>query len=303
VASLTEWTREAGAEPIPGYRLVEPLGRGGFGEVWKCEVPGGLVKAVKFVGASSGEGLAASAVAQELNALQSVKSIRHPFILSLDRVEVIDGVLVIIMELADKSLNALLEEYQTQGQGGVPRDELLGYLLEAAEALDQMNFGHGLQHLDIKPHNLFLVSNHVKVADFGLVHHLGEAEGGGSPQRRAPVRLAGDPPRHLSRHSDQYSLAIVYQQLLTGTVPFWHQNPYQLRWAAAPAASRRPARPPPPRRRPGRRARPPPPAAAAAAPAGPTSGCCARDRAAGPGCPARGRHRRDRRGPGGAGAR
>jgi serine/threonine protein kinase len=232
LSAISEWTREAGQEPIPGYRLVEPLGRGGFGEVWKCEVPGGLMKAVKFVGAGSGAGGGTSAADQELEALQRVKAIRHPFILSLDRVEIVEGVLVIVMELADKSLHALQADAQGLGQSGIPREELLGYLLEAAEALDWMNFGHGLQHLDIKPHNLFLVSNHVKVADFGLVHSLGEAECGGTPQRRGGVTPLYASPEilrgSLSRHSDQYSLAIVYQQLLTGTVPFWHQNPYQL---------------------------------------------------------------------------
>lgn len=233
MAQVNEWARTAGQEPIPGYRLVEPLGRGGFGEVWKCEVPGGLFKAMKFVSDLQQEKPGAtSAAAQELESLQRVKAIRHPFLLSMDRVEVVDGDLVIVMELADKSLHNLQVEYQGQNLPGVPRDELLGYLAEAAEVLDWMNFTHNLQHLDIKPHNLFVVTNHVKIADFGLVHSLGEADSGHAPQRRggvtplyaAPEILRGT----LSRHSDQYSLAIVYQQLLTGTVPFWHANAYQL---------------------------------------------------------------------------
>ncbi len=221
--------REAGAEPIPGYRLVEPLGQGGFGEVWKCEAPGGLFKAIKFVG--HGED-GASPAEQELAALQRVKTIRHPFILSLERIEVIEGVLVILMELADRSLHAVHEDQRAQGQPGIPRDELLAYLIEAAEALDQMNFEHGLQHLDVKPHNLFVVSNHIKVADFGLVHSLGSAEGDSAPRRNGGVTPLYASPEilrgTLSRHSDQYSLAIVYQQLLSGTVPFWDETVHQL---------------------------------------------------------------------------
>ncbi len=229
LSPLPKWACEPGAQPIPGYRLIEPLGRGGFGEVWKCEAPGGLFKAVKFVPNPDDPDGAAN---QEREALQRVKTIRHPFILSLDRVEVVDGVLVIVMELADKSLYSLLGHYQGENLLGIPREELLGYLLEAAEALDWMNFQHGLQHLDIKPHNLFLVSNHLKVADFGLVDRLSDVErshptqrqGGITPLYVSPELLRGT----VSRHCDQYSLAIVYQQLLTGTVPFWHQNMYQL---------------------------------------------------------------------------
>src|SRR5262245_20964730 len=163
------------AEPVPGYRLLAPLGRGGFGEVWKCEAPGGLFKAIKFVEGPQGPLDDEAPAEEELQAIERVKAIRHPFLLSMDRVERVGGELVVVMELADRNLGDRLNECLRRGLPGVPRDELIGYLLEAAEALDLLNFQYGLQHLDIKPQNLFLVSNHVKVADFGLVNTLGRA--------------------------------------------------------------------------------------------------------------------------------
>src|SRR5258708_36502894 len=91
---------------------------------------------------------------------------------------------------------------------------------EAAEALDLMNGQYNLQHLDIKPQNLFLVYNHIKVADFGLVKDFegkrGTITGGITPVYAAPETFDG----WVSRNSDQYSLAIVYQELLTGQRPF-----------------------------------------------------------------------------------
>jgi serine/threonine protein kinase len=225
------WSRQAGAEPLPGYRLLAPLGKGGFGEVWKCEAPGGLLKAIKFIGASDPLDFGDSAAADlELQSLQRIKAIRHPFLLSLERVEISAGVLLIVMELADRSLGALQADYQDRGQPGIPRAELLRYLLEAAEALDVINFEHGLQHLDVKPDNLFLVGKHIKVADFGLVHSLGEEgqgltprHGGFTPRYAAPEIWEGT----VSRHTDQYSLACVYQQLLTGMLPFAGQSSRQ----------------------------------------------------------------------------
>ncbi len=114
-------TWKAGAEPIPGYRLLGPLGQGGFGHVWKCEAPGGLLKAIKVVGGAGrlkGDGAAA---AQELKALQLLKAVRHPFILSLDRVEVDNGALLVVMELADRGLGQVNQEWRRRGQVGIPR--------------------------------------------------------------------------------------------------------------------------------------------------------------------------------------
>ena len=78
-----------------------------------------------------------------------------------------------------------------------------------------------------------MVSNHVKVADFGLLNSLATkndhaeiklSSGAVTPIYAAPELFHG----RISRHSDQYSLAIVYQELLTGTLPFDGKNGRQL---------------------------------------------------------------------------
>jgi hypothetical protein len=216
-------------EPIPGYRLIERLGRGGFGEVWKAEAPGGLFKAIKFVyGDVEGAAEDGRPAEQELKALHRVKSIRHPFILSLERFDIIAGQLIIVMELADRNLWDRFREARNSGLPGIPREELLGYMDETAEALDLMNDQFQLQHLDIKPQNLFLVYNHIKVADFGLAKDFhgmrATVTGGVTPVYAAPETFDG----WVSRFCDQYSLAIVFQELLTGQRPFTGTNTRQL---------------------------------------------------------------------------
>jgi serine/threonine protein kinase len=220
---------ETNAEPLPGYRLLERLGGGGFGEVWKCEAPGGLHKAIKFVyGDLQNDSQNGQQAEQELKALARVLKVRHAYILSLERFDVIDGQLLIVTELADRNLWDRFKECRAQGLPGIPRDELLAYLEESAEALDLMNGEYDLQHLDIKPQNLFLVRNHIKVADFGLVKDLSGLEtkitGGITPVYAAPETFDGI----VSRFCDQYSLAICYQELLTGQRPFSGANVRQL---------------------------------------------------------------------------
>src|SRR5262249_23977405 len=77
----------------------------------------------------------------------------------------------------------------------------------------------------VKPRNLFIIGDRVKVADFGLVKHLERQSasgllGGVTPLYASPETFNGK----ISHSSDQYSLAIVYQELLTGQRPFVGKN-------------------------------------------------------------------------------
>ena len=214
-ASLTP-APSADARVIAGYELLEHIGEGGYGAVWKAKAPGGMLKAVKLVHGRVEERRAV----EEFKSLEKIRDARHPFLLSLERIEVVDGQLIVVTELADESLKQRYESCVKAGSPGIARDDLLRMLAEAADALDYMSRRHGLAHLDIKPENILLVGDHVKVADFGLVksvHTAGNSLIGGlTPLFAAPETFDGKP----SDRSDQYSLAVVYQYALTGKLPF-----------------------------------------------------------------------------------
>ncbi|MEM9643552.1 MAG: protein kinase [Planctomycetota bacterium] len=205
-----------GYEPITGYTLEEKIGQGGFGEVWRADAPGGIKKAVKFVFGATDQ----SRGSRELKSLERIKGVHHPFLLTLERFGIVDDQLVIVTELADGSLEDIYDRHRKRGSCGIPRQALLAYLHDAADALDYLHSNYQLQHLDIKPGNLLLVGGHVKVGDFGLLKDLREADcsvvGGLTPIYAPPEVFDGRP----TLQSDQYSMAVMYQELLTGTRPF-----------------------------------------------------------------------------------
>ncbi len=213
----------AGATPLPGYRLVKLLGKGGFGEVWNATGPGGFSVALKFIRL---DGVAGTI---ELRSLELMKSVSHGHLLPMFGAWQIGGFLIVAMELAQGTLSDELNAARQREEVGIPADLLIEYMRDAAKGIDFLNERRhpspsgdlvAIQHKDIKPQNLLVVGGTVKVADFGLArvmqHTVTAATGCMTPAYAAPEFFESK----ATRWSDQYSLAISYCQLRGGRLPF-----------------------------------------------------------------------------------
>jgi serine/threonine protein kinase len=203
----------AGADVVPmsgGYRLLKRLGSGALGEVWKAEAPGGIAVAVKRLSRS----LDTQEAQAELRSLEHVKQLRHPHLVQIHAFWVHKRRFYVVMELADGSLLDRAVHYGKQGLPGIPLEELLRYMREAADALDFLH-AEGIHHRDIKPANILLLKGSVKVADFGLARPLQDEKSMvnvtfcGTPAFMAPEVWDSK----FSTHSDQWSLAVTYLEL------------------------------------------------------------------------------------------
>lgn len=247
---------------VTGHRLLKFLGRGNFGEVWQATAPGNTYAALKFLNLEQSHGR------KEYRAIQPLKHLRHANLLQMTAIWLLDEngeiipddtvmesapllldtvrgtmqamptlpeqhrpcTLIIAMPYADKSLDKLLKEYQQKGEEGIPRDELLEYMEDAAKAIDFLNMPHhdlgqgpvAIRHCDVKPENLLLMGQSVVLCDFGVSRTiLGSSTTrktgmGGSLAYMAPECLADE----VTPYSDQFSLAISYLELRTGKLPF-----------------------------------------------------------------------------------
>jgi serine/threonine-protein kinase len=214
---------EVGLEAFPGHRLRQLLGRGGLGEVWETDVADGSRVALKFI--ATEENLLG---VKELRAIQAIRDLCHPNLVRIGRVWSQSGYFVFSMELAEGSLLDLLDAHLEELGRAMEPAQVCLYLSQVADALDFLNSRThlidgqrvGIQHCDVKPSNMLLFGDTVKLSDFGLARltfaraQVHQREG--TPDYASPEVFFGQ----LSDQSDQYALAVSYCVLRCGRLPF-----------------------------------------------------------------------------------
>lgn len=211
-------------EPYPGYRLCRVIGGGSFGEVWEADSPDGRV-ALKFMPCR--DSLTAG---REIRALQALRRLTHPNLLVVNRIWCCHSYVVLAMELAEGDLEDLLQAFLGEFAAAIVPELVCHYLSQVADGLDFLNARRhrmqsgsrlvAVQHCDIKPTNLLMVGDTIKVADFGLATLTSAPsqnhDRAGTPAYAAPEVFLGQ----VSERSDQFSLAVTYCRLRSGRMPF-----------------------------------------------------------------------------------
>jgi eukaryotic-like serine/threonine-protein kinase len=215
-----------GAQTIDGrYELIEVLGRGGHGVVYRAlDSSTGLEVAIKFLAASMASDPAYNArmlrEAQAMSALAGTNAIRvHGLRTSRD------GALYLVMELlAGTDFENFLAAVEERAQR-LTLAQVFTLLDPIADTLEAAH-DRGIVHRDLKPANIFVLSKGgVRLLDFGLVKVLAAtpltSDGivAGSPSYIAPEAWRGN-PRLLDHRIDVYSLGAIVFRALAGRVPF-----------------------------------------------------------------------------------
>jgi serine/threonine protein kinase len=213
-------------EVIGNYRIVEPLGEGGMGMVFRVEhVVLGRSYALKVLRAKvfEREALASQRFLREARAAARV---RHPNIVDVfDFGHLPDGRPYLVMEMLDGE--SLLERVS---RGPLVPPDAVTIARQIAHALAAVH-DVGVIHADVTPSNAIVLAGdplQIKLVDFGLAAIAGESpldEGSkfvlGTPAYISPEQLMGLSP---TDRSDQYGLGCVLFKLLAGRAPFEHED-------------------------------------------------------------------------------
>ena len=204
---------------IAGYRPEEEVGRGGMGVVYRAhDVALERSVALKLLSPS----LAEDRDFRERFLVESrlAAALEHPNVVPVHDAGEADGQLYLAMRYVEGTdLKQLLQE-----EGPLEPARAIAICAQVAEALDAAH-ARGLVHRDVKPSNVLLDDEgHAYLADFGLTRRLSEQAPGfeaglslGTPSYVAPEQIEG---KQVDGKADQYSLACLLHECLTGEPPF-----------------------------------------------------------------------------------
>lgn len=205
---------------IGRYRITGELGRGAMGVVYKAEDPAiGRTVAIKTIrlGDVSDDKERTFLRDRLFREARSAGILSHPNIVTIYDIQEQDDLAYVFMEYVDgPSLEKVMPK------GALARDNFLKILDQTASALDYAH-SRGIVHRDIKPANIMLASDgSAKITDFGVAKIVSAqaTQTGvvmGTPSYMSPEQITD---RGLDGRSDQFSLAIIAYQLLTGEKPF-----------------------------------------------------------------------------------
>jgi serine/threonine protein kinase len=211
----------SGVEQIGRYRILDELGRGATGVVYRAQDPAiGRIIAIKTIRLSDFTDEAERDRLRErlFREAQSAGILSHPNIVTIYDISEENGLAYIFMEFVD---GPPLEKILNSTEPLLP-DGVLSILRQIALALD---YAHkkGIVHRDIKPANILIhESTLAKITDFGVAKILSQqmTQSGvmmGTPNYMSPEQVQG---HAVDGRADQFSLAVIAYEILTGEKPF-----------------------------------------------------------------------------------
>ncbi|MFD5624624.1 tetratricopeptide repeat protein [Streptomyces sp. NPDC127072] len=211
------------------YRLLDLIGRGGMGEVWRArdESLGRqvAVKCLKPLGPHHDQSFTRVLRERFRREARVAAALQHRGVTVVHDFGESDGVLYLVMELLEgRNLSQLLEDNK---QHPLPVADVVDVADQVASALAYTH-QQGIVHRDLKPANIMRLSDGtVKICDFGiarLAHDIGFTSrltgtgiAMGTPHYMSPEQISGT---HVDQRSDLYSFGCVLYEIATGAPPF-----------------------------------------------------------------------------------